>query len=1012
VKTGLIVFVSSIAGFLIIPITQIDAGDNVSWLLFEDKNGFFTLKYPSNWSPYKYIEDSSAPINIYFAYAGSGSSFAELVLSGEESIHTNVTNLVDTYPLYLQSYPDYKVVQETQCGKYTIDNISACHLIMTYRNTDLDGQPTVYELVVGTLDDKGMEYILVYYVTKDLYDHFLPVAEHMISSFDVTDNTTNIDEETSEKGINKTYNNEIRNDNQSLSIMPNNQTVLNNTNVGNESLSTVPNNQTVLNNTNVGNESLSTVPNNQTVLNNTNVGNESLSTVPNNQTVLNNTNVGNESLSDGIQIKEFFDSPEFYDAKAKAKGIITYILSTIFPQTGEEFTNTNYGVDIVFPKNWTGFEMRIIFPMAVVSPEGFNITGLFSEFIDPSLDIIAESIVSNNTTELSDQEFQKLIEPKVRQSAESLSTNLMENMENNTSSMSVFIYDKELIHFINSVNPNITESVDSLASLNERLVDASNSTITCDRITSNQTVLNNNITAEVSTERCLFTGSNRYHDSLNYFILTPRALVGIQYSSDASDENDKYIGEFEEALKTLSVKESLPINNQTIQQFVNSKQPTSLSMNASSSKLVERGNSFYDLKMYEEAISWYDKALAVNPNDVNASYYKGTAFDELHRYEDALSWFDKTLDIYPKHVNASIYKAIVLKELGKLEEAISWYDKALEIDPKNLNALYNKAGTLYDLGRYEEALTWYDKAIEIDPEKIDALYGKAVALAGLDIHEEAIIWFDKALEIDSKFVMALNGKGVSLDKLGEHEDAINLYDEVLAIDPESVHALNNKGLALGSLEKYQEAIGFYDKALEIDPKDVGALLNKGSAFGKLGKLEEAVIWFDKALEIDPQNFMTLYNKAISLGILDRHEDAIIWYDKALSVDPKDVGALGGKGTSLYNLGKYEEAIIWYDKTLAIDPKSLDALFGKGTSLYDLGKYEEAISWYDKALAIDAGYMGALINKGGAFFRLGMNDDALMWLDKAFDIDPEWLDKKLEKDPNNEELLELKSLIEE
>jgi tetratricopeptide (TPR) repeat protein len=992
-KTGLIAFVSSIAGFLIIPIAQINAAENVSWLLFEDKNGFFTLKYPSNWGPYKYIEDSSAPINIYFAYARSDSSFAELVLSGEKSIHTNVTNLVDTYPVYLQSYPDYKVIQETQCGKYTIDNISACHLIITYRNADLDGQPTVYELVVATLDDKGMEYILVYYVTKDLYDHFLPVAKHMISSFDVTDNTTNIDEEITEKGINKTNDNENRNNNQSLS--------------------TVPNNQTVLNYTNKGNESLSTVPNNQTVLNYTNKGNESLSTVPNNQTVLNYTNKGNESLSNDNQINDFIASQEFYDATDKAKSILSYILNSIFPHTGEKFTNNDYGVDMVFPKNWTGIEMRIVFPMAVVSPEGFNITDLFSTYIDSSLDNIAESIVAINETELPEQEFQELIEPRVQESAELLSQNILEYMENKTTTMSIFIYDKELVGFLNSVNPDSTESVGSLASLYENLVDASKSTISCDRITSNQTILNSNISAEVLTEKCLLTDRNKYRDNLNYLVLTPRALVGIQYTSDSNNENDRYLVEFEESLKTLSVKESLPINNQTIEQFVSVEQPASQSMNTSSvSRLVERGNSFYDLKMYEEAISWYDKALVVDPNDIDASYYKGTAYDELHRYEDALTWFEKTLKIDPRHVNATIYKAVALEELGKKEEAVNWYDKALEIDPKNLIALYNKGVPLYDLGRYEEVIIWSDKVLKIDPKKINALYNKALALAALDRHEEAILWFDKALEVDSKFVIALNGKGVSFDILGKHEEAITWFDMALKIDPEFIHALNNKGLALNGLEKHDEAIAFYDKALEIDPKDVRALTNKGAVLSKLGKHEEAITWFDKALDIDPENFKTLYNKAILHSNLDRHEEAITWYDKALAIDPKSVDALFGKGTSLYDLGKYEEAITWYDKALAIDPKSVDALFGKGTSLYDLGKYEEAITWFDKALAIDARYIDALINKGGAFYRLGMKDDAVTWLDKAFDIDAEWLDNALEKDPKNKELLELESLIRE
>ena len=305
------------------------------------------------------------------------------------------------------------------------------------------------------------------------------------------------------------------------------------------------------------------------------------------------------------------NNTELNDVKDKAKGIIKYILNTIFPQTGEKFSNTNYGVDMTFPKNWTGFEMKIILPMAVVSPEGFNITSLFSGYIDSLVDSMVESIIANNTTELSDQQLRQLFEPKVRESTESLSKNLMEYMLNKTSAMEIAIYDKELMQFITSVNPNITMSVDSLTSLYEQLV-ASDPTVGCDRKTLNQTVLNNNMSAEVSTEECLSAPSNKYTKNLNYFVLTPNAIVGIHYSTYSNIENDQFLSQFEESLRSLSVKESLPINNQTIQQFLGVKTSISQSANTSNddeldiklqnrSAILQNGVEPQDLGRYEKS---------------------------------------------------------------------------------------------------------------------------------------------------------------------------------------------------------------------------------------------------------------------------------------------------------------------------------------------------------------------------------------------------------------------------
>lgn len=185
-----IAFVIMMTLCLVLPITQIYATEKIGWKVFKEKNGYFTIKYPSNWIPYRYVEGSLAPVNIYFSYSGGDSSFAQLLLFGEETIYSNASDLVDSNYVYLQTEQNYEVLQPTQCGKYTIKNITACDAIVTYRDVELEGKPKLKELIVGTLDDQGMEYVITYYVTTDLYDHYLPVAEEMIRSFNLTSSSS------------------------------------------------------------------------------------------------------------------------------------------------------------------------------------------------------------------------------------------------------------------------------------------------------------------------------------------------------------------------------------------------------------------------------------------------------------------------------------------------------------------------------------------------------------------------------------------------------------------------------------------------------------------------------------------------------------------------------------------------------------------------------------------------------------------------------------------------------
>ncbi|HEY9492240.1 MAG TPA: tetratricopeptide repeat protein, partial [Nitrososphaeraceae archaeon] len=254
------------------------------------------------------------------------------------------------------------------------------------------------------------------------------------------------------------------------------------------------------------------------------------------------------------------NNTEFNDAKNKAKDLLTSIFNTIFSETGEKFSNSKYGVDMAFPKNWTGIEMKVV-PMALVSPEGFNFTEMFSTISNATVDTVTESIVSDGVNELSEQKKQEL--------AESVSNKLTQKFENMTSTMGILIHDKEFARFVNSFNPNSTIPEDSLTSIFERLMLASDPTTVCDRKTLERITINDNISAEKSTQQCLLTDSNLKRDNLNYFILTPNAIVGIIFSSDSNNQNEKYLREFEESLKSLSINESLPINNQSIHHFLN-----------------------------------------------------------------------------------------------------------------------------------------------------------------------------------------------------------------------------------------------------------------------------------------------------------------------------------------------------------------------------------------------------------------------------------------------------------
>ena len=83
---------------------------------------------------------------------------------------------------------------------------------------------------------------------------------------------------------------------------------------------------------------------------------------------------------------------------------------------------------------------------------------------------------------------------------------------------------------------------------------------------------------------------------------------------------------------------------------------------------------------------------------------KAVVLNSLGTFDDALSYLDKVLSIDPNNVLALINKGISLDGLGRFDEEIMYYDKVLSIDPDNKNAINNKAVVLISLGKFDQAI--------------------------------------------------------------------------------------------------------------------------------------------------------------------------------------------------------------------------------------------------------------------------------------------------------------------
>jgi len=97
---------------------------------------------------------------------------------------------------------------------------------------------------------------------------------------------------------------------------------------------------------------------------------------------------------------------------------------------------------------------------------------------------------------------------------------------------------------------------------------------------------------------------------------------------------------------------------------------------------VQLANMYFDAERYQEAVDWYQQALAINPKDINASTDLGIAYYYMNQPDRALAQFDKSLSINPKHAKTLLNVGIV-RAFGKqdLRGAAEAWQRALEAAP-------------------------------------------------------------------------------------------------------------------------------------------------------------------------------------------------------------------------------------------------------------------------------------------------------------------------------------------
>lgn len=194
---------------------------------------------------------------------------------------------------------------------------------------------------------------------------------------------------------------------------------------------------------------------------------------------------------------------------------------------------------------------------------------------------------------------------------------------------------------------------------------------------------------------------------------------------------------------------------------------------------------------------------------------------------EALSWFDRVLAAQPDHVPALIGRGEALVELGREGEAYEAYQSVLEIAPEQSVAQRRvdvlrfravqsdvaAAQAALSARRLEEARDHYGRAIKASPDSAFLQRDLADVERQLGNGERARALIDRALTLDPQDARAHAIRGELREAAGEPEAAIADYRRALELDP----AATDLAARITDIET-----GLKEAALPVEFKAIGA----------------------------------------------------------------------------------------------------------------------------------------------------------------------------------------------
>ena len=273
-------------------------------------------------------------------------------------------------------------------------------------------------------------------------------------------------------------------------------------------------------------------------------------------------------------------------------------------------------------------------------------------------------------------------------------------------------------------------------------------------------------------------------------------------------------------------------------------------------------------KSFDRVVAMLKQVVAEDPNVIDAWFSLGNAHFKAGRYEDAITYYKRALALKPDYDLPVIAMANAYRRLGLDDAALAGYEHYLTIDPKNA-PVYYQIGEIFlerdDIARAEQS---FRRALAIDARTAtarNALGAIAIKRGDLATGERET---KAAIAIKPNVRLAHFNLGVIAEERHDLATAEAEYKKELETFAESYRAAFNLSRIYDRQNRTNDQIAMLKQSIAANPRFAEGHFYLAKAYLDTGtNLPEAMSLARKGLDLDPASPVAPLGHFVMAGVL-------------------------------------------------------------------------------------------------------------------------------------------------